>query len=149
MAASRGRLGSGRAVMRLRDCVSRRPRQDEVRLIHEALSGLDNQSPSTKPLPDPSIIWWKAQYLRRLDLEHEAAAPVEVSDRLHAAIAIVATIVATVAVSQRFPDLAWTAVTALIAVGAFVIILVADSVGRSSSERAPGTSPSPEQRRAP
>ncbi len=132
--------------MRLRDYVSRRPSQDDIRMVQAALSALDDQPPSTRPLPDPSFIWWKAQYLRRLDAEHEAAAPVEVSDGVHAAIAIVATIAATVAVSERFPNLAWTAVTALIAVGAFVIVLVTDAIGRHSPEPAPGTSPHPEQR---
>ena len=72
--------------MRLRDLVSRRLSQDDRQVVHEALSALERRPPSSKPLPDPSFIWWKAQYLRRVDAEHEAAAPVEISDRVHAAM---------------------------------------------------------------
>jgi len=132
--------------MRLRDLVNRRLSQDDVQVIHGALNALDSQTTLSKPMTDPSFIWWKAQYLRRLDAEHEAAAPVEVGDRVHAAIAIVATIAVAVAVAERFPNLAWSAVTALIAVGVFVIVLATDGIGRRSSARAPGPSPDPEHR---
>ena len=47
-----------------------------------------------EPLPDhgsidPSFLWWKAQFLRRLDAEREAAAPIDMGERVHIGVAVV------------------------------------------------------------
>jgi len=44
----------------------------------------------SKPLPDPTYLWWKAELLRRWDAEQRAAAPVEVGEQVQVGVGLVA-----------------------------------------------------------
>jgi hypothetical protein len=58
------------------------------------------------PLPNPAFIWWKAQLLRRLDAQQEALAPIEVGDRVHFGVAVIAAIALAAIAWTRVPPAA-------------------------------------------
>jgi hypothetical protein len=60
---------------------------DDERLVQATMQELQ-QASSGGQLPDPSFIWWKAQFLRRLDAEREATAPIEIGERVHIGAAV-------------------------------------------------------------
>ena len=53
-------------------------RTENEALVAEAMQELARAPHDSSCLPDPSFIWWKAQFLRRLDAEREATAPLDV-----------------------------------------------------------------------
>jgi hypothetical protein len=74
-------VGAGREQDRtvqghVADCESCREAVDTTRWLR----GLANTAGETRALPDPALLWWKAQLLRRWDAERRAAAPIE---RMH------------------------------------------------------------------
>jgi hypothetical protein len=44
------------------------------------------------PLADPSLLWWKAQLLRRWDAERRVTEPIEVGERVQVGIGVVGTL---------------------------------------------------------
>ena len=62
---------------------------DDERLVSASMKALEQSTSSPTPLPDPSFLWWKAQFLRRLDAEREAAAPIDMGERVHIGVAVV------------------------------------------------------------
>ena len=63
-------------------------RTDNEALVTQAMQELANAPHDASRLPDPSFIWWKAQFLRRLDAEREATAPLDVGDHMHIGAAV-------------------------------------------------------------
>lgn len=57
-------------------------------LVQRAMNALTHAGPDGGPLPDPSFLWWKAQLLRRMDAEQQAAGPIAAGDRVHVAAAV-------------------------------------------------------------
>jgi predicted anti-sigma-YlaC factor YlaD len=57
----------------LASCASCREQVDAVAFVR----GLAATPDATHPLPDPAVIWWKAQLLRRWQAERVASAPIE------------------------------------------------------------------------
>lgn len=59
----------------------------------------------SKPLPDPTYLWWKAELLRRWDAEQRATAPVEVGEQVQVGIGLVAALALLVWLWRNMPDL--------------------------------------------
>jgi predicted anti-sigma-YlaC factor YlaD len=75
-AAARGEEGTGTAKAHLASCASCREAVAAVAWMRQ----MADASGETHPLPDPAVIWWKAQLLRRWESERRATAPLE---RMH------------------------------------------------------------------
>lgn len=57
----------------LRSCPSCRDQVEAVRFMRQ----LSGAPPAAHQLPDPAVVWWKAQLARRWQAERAAAAPIE------------------------------------------------------------------------
>lgn len=75
-AAAAGRDLSPSLGAHVASCASCR---DAITLV-QTLAPLANTSGEGHPLPDPAVIWWKGQILRRWEAERRVAVPVE---RMH------------------------------------------------------------------
>ena len=73
VAASGGQALSASLETHLASCPSCREQVDAVTFLR----GLAETPDTTHPLPDPAVLWWKAQLLRRWQAERAAAAPIE------------------------------------------------------------------------
>jgi hypothetical protein len=72
-AASAGRELPAALTAHLASCPSCREQVELVRVIR----GLAETPDTPHQLPDPAVIWWKAQLLRRWQAERAASAPIE------------------------------------------------------------------------
>jgi len=72
-AAADGRELSAAFSAHLASCASCREQVDAVVFVR----GLAATPDAAHPLPDPAVIWWKAQLLRRWQAERVASAPIE------------------------------------------------------------------------
>jgi predicted anti-sigma-YlaC factor YlaD len=72
-AAASGRDVSPSLQAHLQSCPSCREQVEAVAFVR-GLAGTDD---TPHQLPDPAVIWWKAQLLRRWQAERAAAAPIE------------------------------------------------------------------------
>ena len=75
-AAADGREFSAAFSAHLASCASCREQVDAAVFV----CGLAATPDAAHPLPDPAVIWWKAQLLRRWQAERSASAPIE---RMH------------------------------------------------------------------
>lgn len=99
-------------------------RDDE--LVQRAMNALTHTTGDGSPLPDPSFLWWKAQLLRRIDAEQQAAAPIAAGDRVHVAAAVLSTVALAAGVWSQVAAHGSALTTAAVTVGA---IIAASSVG--------------------
>ena len=72
-AAAEGREIPAAFAAHLVACPSCREQVDAVTFLR----GLAAMPVASHPLPDPAVIWWKAQLLRRWQAERVASAPIE------------------------------------------------------------------------
>jgi predicted anti-sigma-YlaC factor YlaD len=72
-AAADGRQVSAELEAHLQSCPSCREQVEAIAFVR----GLADTSDAPHPLPDPAVIWWKAQLLRRWQAERVASAPIE------------------------------------------------------------------------
>jgi predicted anti-sigma-YlaC factor YlaD len=72
-AAADGRPLAAPLAAHLASCPSCREQVDAVTFLR----GLAAAPVGSHPLPDPAVIWWKAQLLRRWQAERAASAPIE------------------------------------------------------------------------
>jgi predicted anti-sigma-YlaC factor YlaD len=72
-AAAEGRRVSAEFEAHLLSCPSCREQVEAVALVR----ALADTSDAPHPLPDPAVIWWKAQLLRRWQAERVASAPID------------------------------------------------------------------------
>lgn len=78
------------------------------------------------PLPDPGFVWMKAQLLRRLEVDRQAAAAAEVGDRVQVGLAAAAALVLLAWLLSERPEvlavrpLAAVLVVLMVAAGAVV-----------------------------
>ena len=72
-AAADGRELSATFSAHLASCASCREQVDAAVFV----CGLAATPDAAHPLPDPAVIWWKAQLLRRWQAERAASAPIE------------------------------------------------------------------------
>ena len=72
-AAGQGREVPSAFAAHLASCPSCREQVDAVAFMR----GLAAAPVASHPMPDPAVIWWKAQLLRRWQAERAAAAPIE------------------------------------------------------------------------
>jgi predicted anti-sigma-YlaC factor YlaD len=72
-AAADGRQLSAELEAHLVSCPSCREQVEAVAFVR----GLADTSDAPHPLPDPAVIWWKAQLLRRWQAERAVEAPIE------------------------------------------------------------------------
>jgi hypothetical protein len=102
--------------------MGRDTRQDVERVtaFMQALAATPLDAP---PPPDPSLIWWKAQMLRRWDAEQEAAAPIDVGERVQLGIGF-AGVVALLAWLWRSAPAAF-GTTALMLIGVTILAVAA------------------------
>lgn len=56
---------------------------DQVSAFMRELAALPLDAP---PPPDPALLWWKAQMIRRWDAEQQAGAPIDVGERVQVGI---------------------------------------------------------------
>lgn len=90
---------------------------DGCRLCQETLSvarwmqQLASVPVASKPLPDPTYLWWKAELLRRWDAEQRAAAPVEVGEQVQVGLGLVAATGLLVWLWRNMPDFSVSAVS--------------------------------------
>jgi predicted anti-sigma-YlaC factor YlaD len=73
IAAASGRALSASLAAHLASCPSCREQVDAVAFVR----GLAETPDAAHQLPDPGVIWWKAQLLRRWQAERAASAPIE------------------------------------------------------------------------
>ena len=73
IAAASGRALAASLAAHLASCPSCREQVDAVMFLR----GLAAAPVGSHPLPDPAVIWWKAQLLRRWQAERVASAPIE------------------------------------------------------------------------
>jgi predicted anti-sigma-YlaC factor YlaD len=71
--AADGRQVSAELEAHLQSCPSCREQVEAIAFVR----GLADTSDAPHPLPDPAVIWWKAQLLRRWQAERVASAPIE------------------------------------------------------------------------
>jgi len=45
------------------------------------------------PVPEPAYLWWKAELLRRWDLQRRAVAPIEIGEQIQAVIGVVLAVI--------------------------------------------------------
>ena len=76
IAATSGRALSASLAAHLASCPSCREQAEAVAFVR----GLAETPDAAHPLPDPAVLWWKAQLLRRWESERRAIAPME---RMH------------------------------------------------------------------
>jgi predicted anti-sigma-YlaC factor YlaD len=72
-AAADGRQLSASLEAHLRKCPSCREQVDAIAFVR----GLADTPDAPHQLPDPALIWWKAQLTRRWQAERAASAPIE------------------------------------------------------------------------
>src|SRR5687767_7110381 len=75
------------------------------------------------PLPDPTVIWWKAQRLRREDAERRWASPLDIGECVLIGLGAVGTLLLLAmlwgtAASQRDP---WISVSSILAITVLVL----------------------------
>ena len=73
IAAASGRALSASLAAHMASCPSCREQVDAVAFVR----GLAETPDAAHQLPDPGVIWWKAQLLRRWQAERAASAPIE------------------------------------------------------------------------
>jgi len=73
VAAASGRALSASLAAHLASCPSCREQAEAVTFVR----GLAETPDAPHQLPDPAVIWWKAQLLRRWQAERAASAPIE------------------------------------------------------------------------
>jgi hypothetical protein len=100
-----------------------RRRDGDTQIVAQAIDQLGAPPLHQPPLPDPSIIWWKAQFLRRREAERQAAAPIDVGDRVHLGASILGAAALAAGVWDRLPALALTPLTGLTLLGGLAILL--------------------------
>jgi predicted dienelactone hydrolase len=91
-----------------------------------------------KPLPDPTVIWWKAQRLRRVDAERRLASPVDIGELVLFGLGSVGTLLLLAmlwrtAASSRDP---WISVGSVVAI---TVLVLASGLASSSWSRLPRT----------
>ena len=78
--------------------------QDDLATISAWMQQLGTATLDGPPAVDPSILWWKAQLLRRWDAERRAAKPIEVGERVQVGIGVVGGIAALVWLWPALPE---------------------------------------------
>jgi len=73
IAAASGRALSASLAAHLASCPSCREQAEAVAFVR----GLAETPDAAHPLPDPAVLWWKAQLLRRWQAERAASEPIE------------------------------------------------------------------------
>ena len=87
----------------MRDWFDRNATSDDGRLVAEYMSSLASSVPARIPqMPDPAMLWVKAQMLRRWDEERRAQAPLDVMEPVQIAAGLAA---AAVLFAWSFPSL--------------------------------------------
>lgn len=99
-------------------------RTENEALVAEAMQELARAPHDSSCLPDPSFIWWKAQFLRRLDAEREATAPLDVGDHMHIGAAILGAVALGAGAWNQVPSLSLSVESGM-AVAAGLAILLA------------------------
>jgi len=64
-----------------------------------------------RPLPDPTYLWWKAELLRRWDVQQKATEPIEVGEQVQVGIGLVAAVGLLVWLWRTVPGIATTSTT--------------------------------------
>ncbi|MFN7916124.1 MAG: hypothetical protein U0Q55_12365 [Vicinamibacterales bacterium] len=101
-------------------------RTDTEALVAQAMQELADAPHDSSRLPDPSFIWWKAQFLRRLDAEREATAPLEVGDRMHIGAAVLGAVALGVGAWNHVPALSLSVESGMaLAAGLAILLAIA------------------------
>ena len=111
------------------------PLSHDEAAVSAAMRQLADTPIDLTPLPDPSLIWWKAQLLRRHEAEREAIAPIEVGDRMHIGGAILGAVALALGAWTYVPTLAFTPAIALTVAGSALILLMVLAVAAFDSLR--------------
>ena len=97
---------------------------EDERLVSAAMDRLAQDTPSSR-LPDPSVIWWKAQLLRRREAERQATAPIDVGERFHVGAAVLGVVALVAGIWDHVPALAMSSTAAFaLAFGAVILLSV-------------------------
>jgi len=106
---------------------ARRDTENATTFMHDLAS-----VPLDAPPPDPSFLWWKAQMLRRWDTERQAAAPIDLGERVQIGVGFggVAALLAWMWTTAPFALSA-----AMLAVITITIVLVAGAAAWSLGPR--------------
>lgn len=78
--------------------------QDDMATVSGWMKQMGAATLDGPPAVDPSILWWKAQLLRRWDAERRAAKPIEVGERVQVGIGVVGGIAALVWLWPALPE---------------------------------------------
>jgi hypothetical protein len=66
---------------------------EEVRVVSAWMQELGQLPANEAPLPDPALLWWKAELLRRWDTERRVAEPIERGEPVQVAIGLIGAVV--------------------------------------------------------
>lgn len=86
---------------------------EEASTFMRELASLPLDAP---PGPDPSFLWWKAQMLRRWDAERQAAAPIDIGERVQVGIGFAGVVALVAWLWRSAPSISGPAGVMLIAV---------------------------------
>ena len=88
-ALASGRAADSEVQAHLASCEGCR----EAASVARFMGTMAETSGETRPLPDPALLWWKAQMLRRWEAERHVAAPIERMRLLEIVVGIAGVIV--------------------------------------------------------
>ena len=101
-------------------------RTEDETLIAQAMAELAEAPHDSSRLPDPSFIWWKAQFLRRLDAEREATAPLDVGDHMHIGAAVLGALALGIGAWNHVPSLSLSVESGMaLAAGLAILLAIA------------------------
>lgn len=101
-------------------------RAENEALVAEAMQELVRAPHDSSRLPDPSFIWWKAQFLRRLDAEREATAPLDVGDHMHIGAAVLGAVALGIGAWNHLPAIALSVESGMaVAAGLAIVLAIA------------------------
>src|SRR5687767_15470645 len=66
--------------------------QDDSQEVAAWMEAFAQTPLNVQPLADPSLLWWKAQLLRRWDAERRATHPIEIGEQIQIGIGVVGTL---------------------------------------------------------
>lgn len=97
----------------------------ELEEVSAYMQALASAPLDASPLPDPSLVWWKGQLLRRWDAERQADAAIDVGERVQVAIGVAGALLLLVWMWESGRGAFSASTSTMVLVGAAVLATVA------------------------
>lgn len=102
-----------------------RDEQQELSEITAWMHELASAPLDAGAMPDPSLIWWKAQLLRRWDAERQATQPIEVGERVQVGIGVGGGLLLLATIWRAMPSSSSPSMTAIVIITGVLLATVA------------------------